>query len=241
MIHLYHYFILLFSYVTVSCSISFEDFTELAVSLELLTGHLVYLKNKNKNMRFKDELKKLSEEIYAFKQMFYVPEIMRLYCGKYVDESDELYRDLINCYQVQQINPWIVSIRYDLIDTSFLSKNLVDLIGTERKSLRKQFILRNEIRKAIDSGRLRFKYVAENNYLNYIKQALGKYVIQEITRQVENRIFKAVGEIVEFQNIKNRLETNFCFNSKISSVQEAKNIYNQLPEIEFKLKQCDLC
>lgn len=46
----------------VSYSTSFEDFTDLAVSLEFLSSHLIYLWNSYKNTKFRAVLKKLSED-----------------------------------------------------------------------------------------------------------------------------------------------------------------------------------
>lgn len=190
------------------------------MALEFLTGHLEFLKKDVTVLLFQREIYELDKAVTLYKKSFFDQKLMEHFCG-HCEGIDHLYADAVRCCQYQKKNPWISLIFYGNIDKSCFKRNYWKI---DHDTMNYNDDFRNELRDLIDEGKLKFKDTDEGLYIKCLRQALTKYIVQEIKEQVEARIKEQTGEKVSYEAIGSLLMTSYDFPTGIKTISEARSI-----------------
>lgn len=226
---------LLFCSKLVYSSLTFEEFTEFSVSLELNIGHISYLLRyyEDQSSPFKDELDLLGKSLWTFANHLLVPAVMELYCGN-IQGEDQLYNDILNLYQYHVKNPWISILNYQNIDTSVIDKDLGNL---DQISFKIDNRLRQKLKMAIDTGNLRFKTCPcfdEAKYHISLRKTLFKHVTQKVHQLFEEKVFEVTGLKIKYSKFWMYFKISHDLPYRLQNKWNAIKVYSVLPDITFK-------
>lgn len=202
---------------------SFALLTSLLIKLQCATALSKFLLHDHRGSPFARELGELMMHIKILEAAVIDPKVINPFCGHFKSPKDQLAEDLTNSLQIFTGNPWIVTVRSNIIKTPNIGKDVSQ--ATRRKLLHEAF----------SNGTLEFR--AQNNLRrkDRIRMTLIKHARPLLEKMVAADLDKRFGiRIKTFSSIHSLFKTDMPdLGIQLNDIRPFYDFYARFPDYIF--------